>query len=155
MLSFHFGSPLWFVVVHLVFSYSCDMILKVSIKFSKKCINMLNPQEYADLALLRESPIPYSEFQQHISCKSLKDKGCFELRYSLKDNVTLCVLSTNGNDELYAYEQQRIEHTDNKRQQRFSNRIAVLSVLMPLITFILGLFVEHWTGIAQWFLSLF
>lgn len=47
------------------------------------------------------------------------------------------------------------DKADKKRQQRFDNKIAIASVLIPLITFILGLFVEHWAGIAQWFLSLF
>lgn len=47
------------------------------------------------------------------------------------------------------------DKADKKRQQRFDNKIAMASVLIPLITFILGLFVEHWAGIAQWFLSLF
>ena len=124
---------------------------------------MLNPQEYADLALLRESPIPYSEFQQHISCKSLKDKGCFELRYSLKDNVTLCVLSTNGNDELYMFEQNQKERAEQKR--KYDEQIAkadedrkkqfkhdwLVAIFSAVIGFILGLIVEHFIDIVAFF----
>lgn len=116
---------------------------------------MLSPQEYADLSTLRESPIPISKFRKTRSFKSLKDKGYFECKYLLEDLGVFCVITTLGNDELSAFEKSCQEYTDKKRQQRFDNKIAIASVLIPLITFILGLFVEHWAGIAQWFLSLF
>lgn len=35
------------------------------------------------------------------------------------------------------------QQAKNERQQRFDNKISVLSVLIPLITFIIGVLIEH------------
>lgn len=45
--------------------------------------------------------------------------------------------------------------TENKRQQRLQNKIAILNVLVPLITFLIGIFVEHFTNIVGLAMSLF
>lgn len=57
-----------------------------------------------------------------------------------------------------AYEQaneDRKKQTKQERQQRFQNKISVASVLVPLITFFLGIIVESQANIVDWFLSLF
>ena len=57
-----------------------------------------------------------------------------------------------------AYEQaneDRKHQADQKRQQRFENKISVASVLVPLITFFLGVIVESQVNIVEWFRSLF
>jgi hypothetical protein len=41
------------------------------------------------------------------------------------------------------------ETAENKAQQRFQNKIAVAQVLVPLVTFILGLIAEHFCGIIE------
>ena len=75
------------------------------------------------------------------------------------------VLAAHRNElrarELQAQEKAR-EKAEQERQQRFDNKIAVLNLLMPLITFVLGLIVEHFAGIvgtiargAQWFIDWF
>lgn len=46
-------------------------------------------------------------------------------------------------------------HTERKRQQRFQNKVSVASVLVPFITFILGLIVEHFGNIVGSLFSLF
>lgn len=43
--------------------------------------------------------------------------------------------------------------SEDKRQQRFENKISVLNVLVPLITFFVGILVEHFSGIADKILS--
>lgn len=39
------------------------------------------------------------------------------------------------------------EQAEQKAQQRFQNKISVLQVLVPAVTFVLGLIVEHFTGL--------
>lgn len=57
-----------------------------------------------------------------------------------------------------AYEetrQSRKENSDKKRQQRFENKISIASILVPLVTFFIGIIVEAKINIVEWFLSLF
>ena len=64
-------------------------------------------------------------------------------------------LSPAGEDAILEFEQRCDEQAQKERQQRFDNKIAIASILVPLITFILGLVVEHFAGIMSLFLSLF
>ena len=41
-----------------------------------------------------------------------------------------------------------------ERQQRFQNKVSVASVLIPLVTFIFGLIVEHRAGLIEFLASL-
>lgn len=57
-----------------------------------------------------------------------------------------------------AYEQakyDRKKQAENKRQQRFQNKLSVASVLVPLVTFFIGIIVEFQVNIVELFLSLF
>lgn len=68
------------------------------------------------------------------------------------DKVELTPLGAN------AYEQaneERRNQTDQKKQQRFDNKISVASVLVPLITFFLGIIVEFQANIVEWLLAIF
>ena len=38
---------------------------------------------------------------------------------------------------------------EDERERRFQKKIAIAQVLVPLITFILGILVEHLSGIAE------
>ena len=60
-----------------------------------------------------------------------------------------------GEDCINEFERNREQHSKQERQQRFDNKISVASVLVPLITFIVGILVEYLSGIAGWFASLF
>lgn len=45
------------------------------------------------------------------------------------------------------------EKAEQKRQQRFENKIAVANLLIPFITFVLGIAAEHYVGVIggiQW-----
>lgn len=111
---------------------------------------MLSPQEYADLSTLRESPIPISKFRKTRSFKSLKDKGYFECKYLL-------------NDELYMFEQNQKERAEQKR--KYDEQIAkadedrkkqfkhdwLVAIFSAVIGFILGLIVEHFVDIVAFF----
>lgn len=59
-----------------------------------------------------------------------------------------------GLDALCSFEQKLQEDAAAKRQQRFQNQISVASVLVPLITFILGLLMEHFCGVLEFLMSI-
>ena len=64
-------------------------------------------------------------------------------------------LTQHGN---IAYElEKEIRYNDacKKEQQRFDNKISVASVLVPTITFFLGIVVEHFAQVVEFFISLF
>ena len=57
-----------------------------------------------------------------------------------------------------AYEQaneERKSQAEQKRQQRFDNKISVASVLVPLVTFFFGIIVEFKIKIVDWLIALF
>ena len=55
-------------------------------------------------------------------------------------------------DELY---KEADKESKQERQQRFDNKVSVASVLVPLITFVLGLLVEHYTDLVSLLISFF
>ena len=55
-------------------------------------------------------------------------------------------------EEAYQAAEQKAK---DERQQRFDNKISIANVLVPLVTFLLGLVIEHYTGIVRLVLSLF
>lgn len=62
-------------------------------------------------------------------------------------------ISPLGLEALERFEQYREKCAAEKRQQRFQNQISVASVLVPFVTFILGLIVEHLAGILDFLFS--
>jgi len=66
-----------------------------------------------------------------------------------------CIITELGKDALSEFEQEHNKQAEEKRQQRFQNKISVLNLLVPFITFILGLLVEYFSGIVCWFTNLF
>lgn len=47
------------------------------------------------------------------------------------------------------------QKSKDERQQRFENKVSVLSVLIPFVTFILGILVEHFSGVLGLIIALF
>lgn len=47
------------------------------------------------------------------------------------------------------------DEAKQEKQQRFENKIAIANLLVPLITYILGIITEHYAGIMNFFLRLF
>lgn len=64
-------------------------------------------------------------------------------------------ISDDGRLRLRHLQHEAEEQAKQERQQRFDNKIAVANILVPLITFVLGILVEHYAGILSWILSLF
>lgn len=57
-------------------------------------------------------------------------------------------LSIAGEDALSEFEQRHAEKAQAERQQRFQNQVSVAQVLVPAITFVFGLLVEHYSGVV-------
>lgn len=79
-----------------------------------------------------------------------------------QDKYLYIVVGTNRikltDSGVSAYEetrQSRKENSDKKRQQRFENKVSIASILVPLVTFFIGIIVEAKINIVEWFLSLF
>lgn len=47
------------------------------------------------------------------------------------------------------------DEAKQEKQQRFENKIAIANLLVPLITYILGILTEHYAGIMNFFLRMF
>lgn len=60
------------------------------------------------------------------------------------------IITQAGRDALSEFEKVRDQQAEDKRQRRFQNKVSVLSALVPLATFFLGLVVEHYAGIIAW-----
>ena len=58
---------------------------------------------------------------------------------------------------LYLESEKKFLHkkAEDKAQQRFENKISVLNLLIPLVTFALGVVVEHYVSIVDWFFAIF
>lgn len=58
-------------------------------------------------------------------------------------------ITDKGNAALEARAEKRRQEAEDKRQQRFQNQISVAQVLVPFVTFVLGLVVEHYAGLVS------
>lgn len=58
-------------------------------------------------------------------------------------------ISDKGKAALEVWEEKRRKEAETKRQQRFQNQVSVAQVFVPLVTFVLGLVVEHYAGLVS------
>ena len=78
-----------------------------------------------------------------------------------RDYIQLLVCSdvfklTSFGAELFEnVQEERDKATKKESQQRFDNKISIASVLIPSITFILGILFEHCTDFIAFLISLF
>lgn len=86
--------------------------------------------------------------------------ACIQARADIHPD--LLVLTERGKSELQTCrsvrnqaEEEAKEKAEAKRQQRFQNKLAITQALVPAVTFVIGLLVEHFAGLVQWFVSLF
>lgn len=99
-----------------------------------------------------------------VDCYSLSEKDMDTLFYLSKDlgycdtrelSDTIYRLTPKGEAALAAFIKEREQETKDERQRRFQNQISVAQVLVPAVTFVLGLIVEFRTGIIGAILQLF
>lgn len=77
----------------------------------------------------------------YCSCASLTD--------------TVYWITPAGESALAEFKEKREQQSKDERQRRFQNQISVAQVLVPAVTFVLGLIVEFRTGIIGAILQLF
>ena len=70
-------------------------------------------------------------------------------------NYTTWSITSLGEDALSEFEQKREQHAQGERERRFNRKISIAQMLVPLITFLLGLLVEHYAGIVSAIVSAF
>lgn len=61
----------------------------------------------------------------------------------------LLLADPDGSDALEAKEKEMGQEAKDEKQRRFQNQVSVANVLVPLISFVLGLVVEHYAGIIR------
>lgn len=119
---------------------------------------MLSFEDYKSLLKYRNGPVSirFDEFspsekylfeQKLIESAHLKTEESEEAIAFIPDSFRITHLGENA---LYAFENEREKQSKAERQQRFQNKVSVASVLVPAITFLLGLLVEHFSGITGW-----
>lgn len=72
----------------------------------------------------------------------------------LIDFEHLLKITPAGTDALQEFKEERRKQAQDEKQQRFENQVSVANLLIPLVTFILGLLVEHFSGVINLLLKL-
>ena len=112
---------------------------------------MLSKRDY-DLLVLYREPRPWPEVEKDedrfrslldrklvdaVSYEASSGDGWFAVQ---ADNYQV---TPAGEDALLEFEEETAEKAKAERQQRFDNKISVLGILIPLLTFLLGVYVEY------------
>lgn len=74
---------------------------------------------------------------------------------TITPNFTAAYLTPMGANAYEEAKENREKQSQNKKQQRFDNKIAIASVFISLISFVTGVVVETNLDVWSWFLSLF
>lgn len=119
---------------------------------------MISPENYKELISYRTGPIDFDgDYTERIaSLLELKYLEAYEPRlvehngFITAFKPTKLRITALGEDALAEFECCAKKEAEYKGQQRFQNKISVAQVLVPLITFVFGLFVEHFSGVVGW-----
>ena len=112
----------------------------------------LSEADYHELLKYREPHAPSRE--EYDRLVSLKRRGFVKLnhfafahpgRQRTPEDRDTWIITPAGEDVLSKFENERRKESEDKRQQRFQNQISVAQVLIPLVTFVLGLIIDHYT----------
>lgn len=124
---------------------------------------MLNQERVKLLLWLRNRPEPVSMNQMDQlqapgfsweRVEKLKKEDLLSWTYIAGEDGNLVAgyfVSDKGLAILEAMEQERKKEAEAKRQQRFQNQMTIAQVLIPLVTFLLGLVIEHYAGLISSF----
>ena len=125
----------------------------------------MNGKDFEFLILEKLYSSPQREIDQS-KLFNLDKSSINEIYTALKDLVdskwikritgsTKYKLTSSGVAAYKQLKQERNQDSEKKRQQRFDNKISIASILIKLITFILGLLVEHYAGLVEFLIKLF
>ena len=127
---------------------------------------MIAPNIYEELKKFRDGPIRRSDGPTKI-IRYLTEQGFIKaIEHDVlidKDDVVSCFsvipieweITVKGLVALSEFEEKRQKAANDERQRRFQNKISVLNVLIPLVTFFLGLVIEHFAGLLDFLTSFF
>ena len=87
----------------------------------------------------------------YYALKELDHCGYIETEYG----TDAYILSSSGACAFEMAQQERDKASKKEKQQRFDNKMSVASVLVPFITFVFGIFAEHYMGIFRFIALLF
>lgn len=123
-------------------------------------MDRLSPEQETLMAWLESQPSPVclQEMQEknapgytYERVRSMTKDGLLCWQYGSYQGNLLAVYSVSdkGRAMLLDLEERRRKETEYKRQQRFQNQVSVAQILVPLITFVLGLIIEHYAGLVS------
>ena len=124
---------------------------------------MLIPEEEAFLTCMAERKDPVSMKTMRAAnapgydghrVQNLQKSGLLIHGVSVEDGdiVGLYKISDDGRRELLMLQESRRKEAEAKRQQRMQNK---LTIIAPILTFFLGLLVERFVGIIEFFSNFF
>lgn len=124
---------------------------------------MLIPEEEAFLTWMAERKDPVSMKTMRAAnapgydghrVQNLQKSGLLIHGVSVEDGdiVGLYKISDDGRRELLMLQESRRKEAEAKRQQRMQNK---LTIIAPILTFFLGLLVERFAGIIEFFSNFF
>lgn len=117
---------------------------------------MISPDIYDELALFRDVPIR-CETEPTDMIRYLVDQGYLTASDNIIRDLSIIpiewTITVDGRVALSEYErvqdEMRKHETEKKAQQRFQNKVSIAQLLIPVITFILGLLIERFSGIIS------
>ena len=95
---------------------------------------------------INENPI-----HTHNALKELKSKEYIK-QLTCSD---VFKLTESGADVFEQIQEEREQASKHEKQQSFDNKISIASILIPFITFILGIVFEHYTDFIALLISVF
>lgn len=124
---------------------------------------MLSESNYNALIKFRGKSIPISAKEMTDEISYFKEMnyiapdefGFFEEKSKFVSFATSYKLTPRGDDALAEFEYVHNKDTQEERRQRLDRKVEILGISISLITFIAGLFVEHFSGVMEWLMSLF
>ena len=118
---------------------------------------MLTKKEYELLS--KYVPQCYTGPGIDIYIRHFRDLGYIRpVGYELPDggvstNPTKWAITPAGQSALQLFKEVAKQHANDESQRRFQNKVSVLNILVPFLTFILGVLVEYFSGVVAWIIG--
>lgn len=121
---------------------------------------MLIPEQIALLQWILEQDHAVSKQNMKISdapgytsnrVENMRKEGFLERHLGIENDEIegLYTVSDKGKALLLEHEEHCRKESESQAQQKFQNRISLAQVLLPIITFVLGLLAEHFGGVVD------
>lgn len=129
--------------------------------------SMLTPDQESFLRWISSQPAPVSK--KEIESADAPGYSFMRLNYLVKegyvfrktdllqngDFLTGHSIGERGIEALQQLDDMRRKDAEQKSQQRFENKVSIANILVPALTFVLGMLTEHLSNITGVIVSLF